>query len=78
MAGDTVTRIEMYGGGFRTSTSTGDTEHSNVAAGSSVSDQAANGTVDGGAIAENLVQAAVTNTEERLGSSNVAGFVTNA
>ena len=67
IAGDTVSNHEMYGGGFCTSTSTGDVWHSNVRMGVSVSDQAANGTVDGGAIHENLVAAATTNTEERLG-----------
>lgn len=78
ISGDSVSKVEMYGGGFRTSTSTGDEWHTNVAVGSSVTDQAADGTGEGGAIAENLVVVATTNTEERTGSSNVAGFVTNA
>jgi hypothetical protein len=33
--------------------------------------------VDGGAMPENLVAVATTNTNELTGSSNVAGFVTN-
>lgn len=77
ISGDSVSKVEMPGGGFRTSTSTGDEWHTNVAQGSSVTDQAADGTVAGGALTENLVAAATTNTEERIGSSNVAGFVTN-
>lgn len=78
ISGDTVSKVEMHGGGYRTSTSTGDEWHTNVAAGSSVTDQAADGTEEGGALPENTVVAATTNTEERTGSSNVAGFVTNA
>lgn len=77
ISGDAVSKVEMPGGGFRTSTSTGDEWHSNVAQGSSVTDQAADGTVAAGALPENLVVAATTNTEERVGSSNVVGFVTN-
>lgn len=69
--GDTVSRLEMYGGGFQTSTSTGDTEHSNVAKGSSVSDQVSPGTVP-----ENMT-AGVAYTDENPGSSNTVGFVTN-
>lgn len=64
---DTVTYIEMPGGGFRTSTSTGDVNHSNITAGVSVSNDAADGTVAGGAMAEHVVQSGVTNTEEQLG-----------
>lgn len=75
---ETVSKVEMHGGGFRTSTSTGDEWHSNVAVGSSVTDQAADGTVAGGALPENVVVLATTNTEEQTGSSNTAGFVTNA
>lgn len=67
IAGDSVSKVEIYGGGFRTSTSTGDEWHTNVEKGSSVTDQAADGTVAGGAIAENVIAAATTNTEERLG-----------
>ena len=67
ISGDTVSKVEMHGGGFRTSTSTGDEWHSNVEAGSSVSDQAADGTVAGGAMPENLVASATTNTEENVG-----------
>jgi hypothetical protein len=78
ISGDTVSKVEIYGGGYRTSTSTGDEWFSNVKQGASVTDCVANGTVAGGAIAENLVAAATTNTEERTGSSNTAGFVTNA
>ena len=77
ISGDTVSKVEMYGGGFRTSTSTGDVDHSNVAGGSSVTDQVADGTVAGGAVAENLVAQATTNTEENTGSSNAPGFATN-
>jgi hypothetical protein len=77
ISGDTVSKIEMHGGGFRTSTSTGDEWHSNLVAGTSVSNDAADGTVDGGAVPENMF-ASTTGTIERTGSSNVAGFVTNA
>lgn len=77
ISGDTVSKVIMPGGGFRTSTSTGDEWHSNVVAGTSVSNDVADGTVDGGAQAENFVAAGTTNTVERTGSSNVAGFVTN-
>lgn len=67
VAGDTVSKVEIHGGGFRTSTSTGDEWHSNVAQGSSVSDLVADGTVAGGAMPENVVAAGTTNTEEKLG-----------
>lgn len=77
ISGDSVSKVEMYGGGFRTSTSTGEAWHSNVEAGTSVSNDAADGTVAGGAVPENMV-AGTTGTVERTGSSNVAGFVTNA
>lgn len=71
VAGETPA-IEMYGGGKCTSTSTGDVDHSNVLAGSSVSDQVSPGTVP-----ENMT-AGVAYTDENTGSSNTAGFVTNA
>lgn len=74
IAGDTVSKVEMPGGGFRTSTSTGDEWHTNVAGGSSVTDQVADGTVAAGAVPENLVAAATTNTNEELGSSNIDGM----
>jgi hypothetical protein len=77
IAGDTVSKVEMYGGGFRTSTSTGEAWYSNLEVGTSVSNVAADGTVAGGAVPEQHI-AAVTNTEERTGSSNMPGFVTNA
>jgi hypothetical protein len=67
ISGDSVSKVEMYGGGFRTSTSTGDEWHTNVEKGSSVTDQAADGTVAGGAIAENVIAQGTTNTEEKLG-----------
>lgn len=67
----------MYGGGFRTSTSTGDEWHSNLEKGTSVSNDTEDGTVAGGAIAENVAVKATTNTEERTGSSHSPGFVTN-
>jgi hypothetical protein len=75
--GDSVSKVEMHGGGFRTSTSTGDEWHSNLVAGTSVSNDAADGTVAGGAVPENMHNG-TTGTVERTGSSNVAGFVTNA
>ena len=58
-AGD-VTVVEMYGGGKRTSTSTGDVDHSNVAAGASVTDAVLN-------TPEERFQSGVTNTEENVG-----------
>lgn len=39
IAGDSVSSLEMYGGGRCTSTSTGDQWHTNVKVGSSVTDQ---------------------------------------
>lgn len=66
IAGDTVSRVEMHGGGFRTSTSTGDVWHTNVAPGSSVSEQALSAVV-GGELPENVVVAGTTNTEENVG-----------
>ncbi len=77
IAGDTVSPVEMPGGGFRTSTSTGDVWHSNITIGVSVSNDAADGTVAGGALAEQNVQVGVTNTEELTASSNSPGAVTN-
>lgn len=67
ISGETVSKVEFYGGGFRTSTSTGDEWHTNIAAGTSVSDQAADGTVAAGAVFENITVAATTATDERLG-----------
>lgn len=67
IAGETVSYHEMYGGGYCTSTSTGDVWHTNVAAGASVTDTVADGTVPGGAIGENLIAVATTMTLERLG-----------
>ena len=66
IVGDTVTYLERPGGGYRTSTSTGEVWQSNITAGVSTSNDIADGTVAGGALAENIVQAAVTNTEERV------------
>ena len=43
IAGQTVTVVEMYGGGFMTSTSTGDVWHTNIKSGSSVTDQVSPG-----------------------------------
>ena len=62
VAGDTVSRVEIHGGGYMTSTSTGDIEHSNVAAGTSVSDQVSPGTVP-----ENILAAATAPTDENIG-----------
>lgn len=67
IAGDTVSKVEMPGGGYRTSTSTGDEWHSNITPGVSVSNDAANSTVASGALAENIVAAGTTNTEENPG-----------
>lgn len=77
IAGDTVSPVEVHGGGYRTSTSTGEAWHSNVESGSSVSDQALSAVV-GGELPEQVVQTGVTNTEENTASSNVTGAVTNA
>jgi len=43
IAGQTVTVVEMYGGGFMTSTSTGDVWHTNIKVASSVTDQVSPG-----------------------------------
>ena len=67
VAGETVSMVEMYGGGYRTSTSTGDVWHSNVQAGSSVTDQTADGTVAGGPVIENIIAQGTTMTDEKLG-----------
>lgn len=67
ISGDTVSVVEMPGGGYRTSTSTGDAWHTNIKVGTSTTDDVADGTVAGGAQAENLVAAATTNTDEKLG-----------
>ena len=69
--GDTVTVNELYGGGTCTSTSTGDTNRSNIAVGASVSD---------GADPDNMGNGAggtTDPTDENTGSSNTAGFATN-
>ena len=66
IAGDSVSPVEVHGGGMRTSTSNGDEWHSNVAAGASVSEQG-QGAAVGGELPENVVAAATTNTEELLG-----------
>ena len=66
IADTTAVKVEMYGGGFRTSTSTGDEWHSNVLSGSSVTDQAGVTDNAGGAIAENLI-AGVTDSQENVG-----------
>ena len=65
---DTTSKVEVHGGGYRTSTSTGDAlvGHTNVAAGASVSDQAMSAVV-GGELPEQVVQSGVTNTEENVG-----------
>jgi len=62
IAGDTVSKVEMHGGGYMTSTSTGDTERSNVANGASVTDQVSPGTVP-----ENTLVAASAPTNENVG-----------
>jgi hypothetical protein len=67
IAGDTVSRKELHGGGYCTSTSTGDAWHSNVGVGSSVSEQQTMAAV-GGEMPENIVVAATTNTNERPAS----------
>ena len=66
IAGDTVSKVELHGGGFCTSTSNGDEWHSNVQAGVSTSEQALMNAV-GGELPENIVVAATTNTEENIG-----------
>ena len=66
IAGDTVSPVEMHGGGFSTSTSTGDVWHTNIAAGVSVSEQAGTAVV-GGELPENVVATATTNTDENVG-----------
>lgn len=67
ISGDTVSKVEMYGGGFRTSTSNGDEWSNNVVAGTSVTNAEGVTNVAGGAIHEHIVVAATTNTEELLG-----------
>jgi hypothetical protein len=64
--------VEVYGGGTLTSTSTGEMNITNIAvdAGVSTSDAEFQGP-------ENMT-AAVDPIDENTGSSNVAGFVTNA
>jgi hypothetical protein len=67
IANTSVSKVEMYGGGFRTSTSTGDEWHTNVMVGSSVTDQAGVTHTAAGAIAENPMGVGVTNTDENVG-----------
>lgn len=67
ISGESVTVVEIYGGGKMTSTSTGESDHSNIAAGTTVSEE-------GGP--DNMT-VAVDPTDERTGSSNSVGFVTN-
>lgn len=67
ISGDTVSPVEMPGGGFRTSTSTGEAWHTNVKVGTSTTDDLADGTVAGGAQAENLISGQTSNTDEKLG-----------
>lgn len=64
---DTVTNIEMHGGGTMTSTSTGDVNHTNIAVGVSVSD---------GLGPENMT-VAVDPTDDNVATSNTVGAVTN-
>ena len=66
VAGDTVTVINMYGGGIMTSTSTGEAYHSNNPAGTSVSE---------GNLPDNMTVGVVP-TDERIASSNTVGNVT--
>lgn len=66
IAGDSVSKVELHGGGFATSTSTGDEWHSNVKAGVSTSEQALMNVV-GGELPENIVVKATTNTDENIG-----------
>jgi hypothetical protein len=63
ISGQTVTVVEMYGGGTMTSTSTGEANHTNIKAGSSVTDQ-----VSPGVPFENIV---VINTSD-IQQENVA------
>lgn len=66
ISGESVTVVEIYGGGKMTSTSTGESDHSNIASGTTVSEE-------GGP--DNMT-AAVDPTDERMASSNVVGSVT--
>lgn len=66
---DSVSRVEIYGGGYQTSTSTGDEWHTNVNAGASVSDLVSPGTVP-----ENITVAAAAPSEEALATSDHPGF----
>lgn len=66
ISGESVSQVEIHGGGFGTSTSTGDEWHSNVQAGVSTSEQATMNVV-GGELPENVIAAATTNTEENVG-----------
>lgn len=61
VAGDTVSVIEIHGGGTCTSTSTGDVWHTNVAVGDVVTDQAAITVVP-----ENTLAVATAPTDEKI------------
>ena len=69
IAGDTVSPVEIHGGGFQTSTSTGDVWHSNVNAGASVTDQ-----VSPGKVPENILVAGEDSGNEALATSDHPGF----
>jgi hypothetical protein len=62
ISGDSVSPVEIHGGGFQTSTSTGDVWHSNVEAGSSVTDQVSPATVP-----ENTLAVETAPTNENVG-----------
>lgn len=61
IAGDSVSVIEMHGGGTCTSTSNGDAWHTNVAVGNVVTDQAAITVVP-----ENTLAVATAPTDEKV------------
>ncbi len=67
VAGETVSRKELHGGGYCTSTSAGDAWHSNVEVGSSVSEQQQTAAV-GGEMPENILVTATTGTDEIPGA----------
>ena len=66
IAGDTVTKAEVYGGGYVVSTSNTEQDITNIQAGALTTDDQ-NGP-------ENMT-VAVDPTDERVASSNVAGYV---
>ena len=68
VAGETVSRIEMHGGGVRTSTSNAEAWQTNVQAGVSTSEQG-QGAAVGGEMPENIVVVATTGTDERPASN---------